>query len=157
MPFALAPDMVLVKTDKGLAELASRQYGLSHELRSALIQVDGRRTVAKILATWSQWPALAEALALLVEQGFVAPAAAAVSPSAAAVTSAPKAELVALARALLGDNAAPVVARLERSGDDAASLNAAVDACSKLVLLTIDEDKAGSFAEAARAILARAR
>lgn len=157
MPFKLEPDMVLVRTDKGHAELARRQYGLSHELRSALIQVDGRRTVAKTLAAWSQWTALADALAALAEQGFVAAAGPAAAPAVVEAAGSAKAELVALARALLRDNAAPVVARLERSADDTAALNAAVDACSKLVLLTIDESKAESFAEAASVILGRAR
>ena len=157
MAFQLAPDMVLAKTNKGQAEIAHRSSALSHELRSALIQVDGRRTVAKLLAAWSQWPALAAALAALAEEGYVAP----VGPATSAATAAPgppvtaKGELLAMARAVLGDHAAPVVSRLERSGDDLLSLRSAADACTKLVVLTIDEGQGEVFAKAARAILER--
>jgi len=155
MGFQLAPDMVLAKTDKGQAEIAHRSTALSHELRSALIQVDGRRTVAKLLAAWSQWPGLAGALATLAEQGFIAPAGPATLAVAARAPVSAKRELVALARSLLRDHAAPVVNRLERSGDDADSLRAAVDAGYKIALLTIDERQAEAFADAARAILDR--
>jgi hypothetical protein len=155
MAFELAPDLVLAKTDKGHAELAHRVHGLSHELRSALIQVDGRRTVAKLLVTWSQWPALAAALATLAEEGFVAP----IGPATLAVNlsapASPKAELVALARSILRENAAAVVGRLERSADDPAALRSAVDAGYKLAVLTIDEAQADAFVTAARAILDR--
>jgi hypothetical protein len=155
MGFQLAPDMVLAKTDKGHAEIAHRSAALSHELRSALIQVDGRRTVAKLLAAWSQWPGLAAALATLAEQGYVAPAGPATIGVASSAPVSPKRELVALARAVLGANAAPVIGRIERSADDLAALRAAVDAGYKLAVLTIDERQAEAFVNAARTILER--
>lgn len=155
MTFQLAPDMVLAKTDKGHAEIAHRSPALSHELRSALIQVDGRRTVARLLVAWSQWPGLADALSALAEQGFVAPVGPATLAGNASAPASSKRELVALARAVLRDNASAVVGRLERSGDDPASLRAAVDAGYKLALLTIDEAQAEAFADAARTILDR--
>ena len=159
MAFTLAPDMVLAKTDKGHEAIAHRSPALSHELRSALIQVDGRRTVARLLVAWSQWPGFAAALGTLAEQGFIAPIGATASAPAAAVDGQAriKRELVAMARALLKDNGAPVVGRLEHSADDTASLRAAVDASRKLVMLTIDESQAAAFASAAQAILDRGR
>jgi hypothetical protein len=156
MAFPLAPDMVLAKTDKGHQEITHRSHALSHELRSAQIQVDGRRTVARLLVAWSQWPGFAAALGTLAEQGFIAPVSA-TAPSAAVEGQAlMKRDLVAMARALLKENGASVVGRLERSADDTASLRAAVDASYKLVMLTIDEGQADAFASAARAILDRA-
>lgn len=157
MAAELAPDVVLAKTDKGHAEIAHREYGLPQELRSALIQVDGRRSVAKLLATWSQWQALASALSTLAERGFVAPVGPATLAAAAESPPSAKRELVALARSLLREHAEPVIARIERSADDAGALRAAADAGYKLVLLTIDERQAEAFQTAARAILERGR
>lgn len=155
MAFALTPDAVLAKTDKGHVELAQRKFGLARELRSALIQVDGRRSVAQLLAAWSQWPTLAAALEALAEQGFVAPVGPATLAAVADLPASPKRELVALARSLLRANGEQVVARLERCADDAAALRSAVDACYKLVMLTIDERQADAFLAAASAILDR--
>jgi hypothetical protein len=112
--------------------------------------------VARLLVAWSQWPGFAAALGTLAEQGFIAPVSA-TAPSAAVEGQAlMKRDLVAMARALLKENGASVVGRLERSADDTASLRAAVDASYKLVMLTIDEGQADAFASAARAILDRA-
>lgn len=156
MPFELAPDMVLAKTDKGHAEIASRGKGLPHELRSALIQVDGRRTVARLLVAWSQWPTLGAALVSLAEQGFIAPVGPVTLAANVAGPASPKRELISLARSLLGKNGDAVVARLERSSDDRAALRAAVEASYKLVMLTIDEKQADALLTAAREILDRA-
>jgi DNA-binding transcriptional regulator of glucitol operon len=157
MAFALAPDMVLAKTDKGLEEISHRSHALSHEMRSALIQVDGRRTVARLLVAWSQWPGFPAALSTLAEQGFIAPVQALAPAAAIEPQALIKRDLVAMARAVLKENGASVVSRLERSADDTPSLRAAVDASYKLVMLTIDERLADAFASGARAILDRAR
>ena len=153
----LAPDLVLAKTDKGHAEIAHRSHELSQELRSALIQVDGHRTVAKLLATWSQWPGLAAALATLLERGLVAPVGPVTLAAVSDAPHSPKRELIAVARSLLREHSAPVVARLEKSADNLESLRATIDAACKLVMLTIDEKQADALRAAALAILERDR
>ena len=157
MAFQLAPDLLLAKTDKAHAELAHRSNGLSKELRSALIQVDGRRTAAKLLVAWSQWQGLAAALSTLAEQGFVAPVGPATLAANLGAPASPRSELIALARSILRDHGAAVVGRLERSADDPDALRSVVDAGYKLAMLTIDEAQADAFVTAARAILDRTR
>ncbi|MFO1266424.1 MAG: hypothetical protein U1F67_06290 [Rubrivivax sp.] len=85
------------KTAKGLAEIETRVYRLAPKLRSVLIMVDGKRSDEELA---QMVPQAAEAVAALVEEGFVeefvrlgggaaaAPAAAAAASQAAPVAAA---------------------------------------------------------------------
>lgn len=80
---------VFVKTALGQEEMTSRSRSLPARVRTMLIMVDGRRSVAELLNI-SPAPAEAEAhLANLIEGGFIAPAVVAASAPAPAVAPAP--------------------------------------------------------------------
>ena len=56
------------KSAKGLAELETRVYRLAPRLRSVLIMIDGKRSDAELTALV---PQAGEALAALVQEGFI--------------------------------------------------------------------------------------
>jgi hypothetical protein len=110
-------------------------------------------------------PDFVETLGTLVDRGFVAPASDAASvhdeitrplrdDAPHAADRPPQAQVIELARQLLGEHAGRVVARLESGGAGAVELGMSVDACYKLIRLTIDEKKAEDFLRRARRILA---
>ncbi|MCC6608314.1 MAG: hypothetical protein IT515_01385 [Burkholderiales bacterium] len=151
------PGVVLAKTEKGKEEIGARRYGLSQAMRHALILVDGRATVAQLLAKGSMIPGITEALEALLQDGFVrAAGGAAGAASGVGGGASAKQSLIALAEKVLGDQAGKVVKKLGESGDSPAELAGAVDGCHKLIRLVIDERKAEAFHAAAKEILARA-
>jgi hypothetical protein len=63
---------IYVKTDKGREEIATRRYGLSQDERVALILVNGKRTMVRLVEQLSR-AGLSEALfAKLAADGFIA-------------------------------------------------------------------------------------
>lgn len=66
------PDEIYAKTEEGLRELKERTHNLPITLRSLLIMVDGRRTVAEILDRARAVRADAAALATLERVGLIA-------------------------------------------------------------------------------------
>ncbi len=162
----LTPDLVLAKTSKGTREIAERLFGLDLRLRRVLILVDGKASLGELMRRAAGIPDFVETLRTLLERGFVAPtgdeAPAADhevtrplrdDPPPAAERS-PQALVIELARQLLGNHAERVVARIESGGAGAVELGMSVDACYKLIRLTIDEKKAEDFLRRARRILA---
>ncbi len=83
------PGDLFDKTDVGLQELRTRAGGLPPRLRSLLILVDGRRTLAQLQAAAGQIGAPADALEQLLQRGLMAlrSPGAAVPPQAAATAS----------------------------------------------------------------------
>lgn len=77
-------DEVYAKTEAGRDEIQTRARKLPPALRSTLLVVDGRRTIAQLLGLASGLHAPPDALAQLAELGLIAPltqtAAAGVSP-----------------------------------------------------------------------------
>lgn len=155
------PDVVLAKTPLGAEALNGEGAELPRALRHALILVDGRSTVAKLVQRASMIPEFAAALRELVAKGLVAPVGGASAPSGSRAGSSPgagkslAASLVAAAEAILGDQAGKVVRKLEEAGGSRETLAAAVDSCYKLIRLTIDESRAEEFRKAAKDIIAR--
>ncbi|MFT3820365.1 MAG: hypothetical protein QM750_22590 [Rubrivivax sp.] len=78
------PGDLIDKTDSGLQELRTRAAGLPPRLRSLLILVDGRRTLAQLQAAAGQIGAPADAVEQLLQRGLVAlrPLGAALQPLA---------------------------------------------------------------------------
>lgn len=151
------PTLVLAKTEKGKEEISARRYGLAQAVRHALILVDGKSTIAQLMHKGSMIPGISDALETLLREGFVRPAGGEVVPAAEPGTpSQTKQALVRLAQQVLGAQAEKVVKKLADAGDSAADLAAAVDGCHKLIRLAIDKDKAETFQERARQILAGA-
>lgn len=162
----LTPDLVLAKTSKGTREIAERLFGLDLRLRRVLILVDGKANLGELLRRAAGIPDFLETLKALVERGFVAPvdegaesadreATGPLAPDAAPPAGArtPQEQVIELARQLLGEHAERVVARIESGGAGAAELGMSIDACYKLIRLTIDEKKAEDFLRRARRIL----
>ena len=155
------PDVVLAKTPLGAEALNGQGAELPRALRHALILVDGRSTVAKLVQRASMIPEFPAALRELVAKGLVAPVGGASAPSGPRAGSSPgagkslAASLAAAAEAILGDQAGKVVRKLEEAGGSRETLAAAVDSCYKLIRLTIDESRAEEFRKAAKDIIAR--
>ncbi len=76
-------DEVYVKTDAGRDEIETRARKLSPALRSTLLVVDGRRTIAQLLGLAGGLHAPPDALAQLSEWGLIAPLAQTMSAGAA--------------------------------------------------------------------------
>ncbi|MGQ2979667.1 MAG: hypothetical protein ACT6Q9_08240 [Polaromonas sp.] len=77
------------KTPKGMESIANRQSGLGPRLRSLLIMIDGKRSVADLMALTGDGEAL---LAQLAQDGMIEPvggAAAAAAPAAAPASTWP--------------------------------------------------------------------
>jgi len=155
----MEPTLVLAKTDKGKEEISARTHGLPLPVRHTLILVDGKSTVAQLLQKGSMIPGIANALEALLREGFVRSVEGGAAPAAPPPVSAPsttKEALIGLAEQVLGGQGEKVVKKLADSGESPAELAAAVDGCHKLIRLAIDRDKAETFHEQAKAILARA-
>lgn len=166
----MQPGLVLSKTMKGIVELEQRSMGLSPVMRRVLIMIDGRRSVGALMHEQAGAFDVVATLEHLIALGLVAGpgvAAAAVAdsaPGSAAGAGMPPGRsattpcdaLVNMAEALLGSAAAAkVVIKLRAGGDDPEPLRAAVDACVRLIRLTIDEAKAADFRRQADLILQR--
>jgi hypothetical protein len=150
-------DAVLHKTEKGRAEIESRAHGLSMGVRRVLILVDGRLRAAQILAKIGLTAETQEALERLLREGFVGAGSNAGAAPGAPAAGGTKTALIGLAQALLGTEGSRVVRKLEETDDTPQALSGALASCEKLIRLTIDERKAGEFAQQAAAIVARAR
>jgi hypothetical protein len=158
---ALSESLVLAKTAKGLEEVKSRSHGLSQQLRSLLIVVDGAASVRDLLARFGRIADITPSLQALVDQGFVAPARApAPAAPAAAKPAAPATTKEGRARALgsltrmlhdaLGPDADPLALRLEKAADGAAFAEA-VARCADALAVLAGQQKARQFREAAQA------
>lgn len=152
----LHADYAYAKTDKGRAEILQRQHGLAPRARTVLIQLDGRTPLRLLLERNAVNPHFVDDVALLHAQGYIT----AVHPDGtverARATAGGKADprdtLVDLAEQLLGKHAPPIVARIQKCGDRPEDLSACIEACQKLIRLTIDEAKAEQFARQAHAV-----
>jgi hypothetical protein len=162
------PQSVLTKTPLGVEALDHRDHELTRTLRHALILVDGQSTLAELEAKGAIIPDFVGQLRELLVRGLIAPlgqngaATPVPAPGPASANSSAGASgkplltsLVSLAHGILGGKAGKVVKKLEEAGASREELGAAVEACFKLIRLTIDEAQAEEFRRAAKEILAR--
>lgn len=144
---------VLVKTDKGVAELAQRSDAVPQKLRAILIMVDGKTRWSDLLDRYAGLPEFGEQLTWLVDNGFVAvvgkpagtAARAATDHAAYTPTATGRSGLIELAQHLLGAHGDKVIQRLQETEDAHDALVQAVERCCKLIKLSIDESKAEQF------------
>ncbi len=139
----------VTKTAKGEEELQQRSHGLERNLRYVLILVDGKSTVQEIIdGKGAAYPDVEASLQQLFDQGYVAVGGVCASGDAACVVSSRrdvsgiKADLIAIAKEVLGSEAGKVVAKLEAAPDSREGLQEVVNSCKKVVKLLIDEEKA---------------
>lgn len=69
----MGPMLLFTKTLKGTQEIESRKFNLPTDLRSVLILVDGRRTVAQLNKQLSKMGNIPSLLETLQQQGFIEP------------------------------------------------------------------------------------
>jgi hypothetical protein len=150
------------KTPAGVAEMTGRQANLTREQRNLLIVADGRHALgiyAKVVgAEADHLASVAEsllALGFIEPVGGAAPAPREPPPSPEPPEGDALHQLMALAKSVFGDQAAPVLRKLERAGSAPGELVAAVEGSAKLAKLTIDDRQAGRFLDEAKQVLAR--
>lgn len=153
----MQPELILGKTSAGVTELEKRALGLGMAMRRLLIMVDGQRSVADLMHANAASMDVVATLDQLLALGLIAAPAgtrAADMPAEAAQTlGGPRQALMHMAESLLGAGADAVVNKLRNAADERAALQPAVDACVRLIRLTIDENKAADFKRQAEVIL----
>ncbi|MBK6324292.1 MAG: hypothetical protein IPF38_19570 [Burkholderiales bacterium] len=148
---------ILVKTRKGLEEMAHRTGTVPQKLRSVLILVDGKSRRADLLKKCTFIPQCDEHLEWLLQNGFVEAEQATV-PNSAPLPDAnsPRMALLKMAKELLGTHAGTVVQRFHDTEDTHEALAQTLDRCHKLIRLSIDEKKAEQFRRLGTALLSPA-
>lgn len=152
------PDLVLFRTPKGEEIIQGTGHEISTIQRRALLVVDGKTSVAKLVekAIWVK--DLAALLQELVDMGLVHDAVSA--GHEAGVQSGEtlqhlKIQLVATARELLGSNAERVVKKIEDTASTPEALEEALLSCKKIIKLTINEELADTFLRRGREIIGK--
>lgn len=141
---------VVAKTKKGEEEMQSRSHGLDRNLRYVLILVDGKSTGQELIdGKGAALHDVADSLRQLAAGGFIS-VGGMVTDDECTITSGKdistiKAELIAVAKEVLGSNSDKIVAKLEAAPDSREGLQEVVNNCKKLVKLLIDENKADAL------------
>ncbi len=153
----MQPDLVLVKTAKGLAEFEHRSSTLTMLMRRLLIMVDGQHTVAALIHFHAGSFDVVAALEQLAAAGLIASADGAAVPAPdTRASKTPRQALIHMAASLLGsDQAERVIGKLQGAEDENTALKPVVESCERLIRLTIDEAKAGDFRLQANLILGK--
>lgn len=143
--------LVFVRTSKGEEEFLHRTHRLAQALRMVLIMIDGKSPVSRLVEKGSALTDVPTALNLLAAEGFISTAEEAGRRGMG--VGDPKAEMIALARTLLGGRSEKVVKKIQEAGTSPEALGQAADACRKLIKLFIDDAKADEFARRSKEIL----
>ncbi len=143
--------LVFAKTAKGENEIASRTFKLGHALRYALILVNGKSTVKEILDKSAGLPNMERALDHLATTEFIHTLQEVENVGHALRD--PKSAIIALAHTMFGEQANPVVKKLNESDDSPDSLAQTTNACKRLIKLTIDEQHAEDFVRRSQEII----
>jgi hypothetical protein len=93
----MSPDSILVKTDKGAEEIATRKYKLDAKLRTLLIMVNGASSAAQLAQKFAGIGDIQPLLVQLEKEGYVREGAA---PDAGAAAAGPAADIKAVRLAL---------------------------------------------------------
>jgi len=128
--------IVFKKTEKGIDEFNTRKYKIEPSLRRILILVDGSSNIGKILEKGKGLPDIEKCLEELESKGFIAPAEKSGSEGEL------KNKLITLVQQTLGKDADKVLEKIQAAPDSKEGLKAALNNCSKVVKLMIDEKKA---------------
>ena len=147
----ISKNVVFVKTSKGNEEIVQRTHKLNHGLRYVLILVNGKSTVGEILEKGAGLPAIDQTLEYLATSGFIETISENTQTKRGAFS--PKTEIIALAQAMLGAQATPVVKKFTEANDEPDALTQTATICKRLIKLAIDEKKADEFARRAQEII----
>jgi len=143
--------LVFVRTSKGEEEFRHRTHRLAQALRLVLIMIDGRSPVSRLLEKGGGLTDVPSALHTLAAEGYISTAEEAGRRGMG--VGDPKAEMIALARTLLGAQGDKVVKKIADADNSPEALSEAADACRKLIKLFIDDAKAEEFVRRAKEIL----
>ncbi|MFA7619332.1 MAG: hypothetical protein WC012_09810 [Thiohalomonadaceae bacterium] len=146
------PSAVVCKTAKGEEEIQKRVHGLERNLRYVLILVDGSSSVERIVAKGEGMHDVEGSLLRLASEGYVDIEGLSVRRGGEDVVRA-KAQLIAIARELLGDEAGKIISKIEAAPESHDGLFEAVQQCKKVVRLIIDERKADALMVRCGAVL----
>ena len=159
------PTTVFIKTPKGIQEVDNRTSGLSTELRSVLIWIDGKRTVQQLTKQLGKIGDIQAILKMLLVQDFIQNTSLGGHPPSATQknTTIGSTELFAdiyITKALLevevrkcfGLMAGPLLKKLERC-QTLDEIRAYVVDCRSLVLNAFSSKKANEFWESVKKIL----
>lgn len=146
------PSAVVCKTAKGEEEIQKRVHGLERNLRYVLILVDGSSSVERIVAKGEGMHDVEGSLLRLASEGYVDIEGLSVRRGGEDVVRA-KAQLIAIARELLGDEAGKIISKIEAAPESRDGLLEAVQQCKKVVRLIIDERKADALMVRCGAVL----
>lgn len=148
------PAAVVRKTAKGEEEIRKRIHGLERNLRYVLILVDGRSSVEQIVAKGAGMHDVVGSLARLAADGYVdIEGFSARAGRGGADVAQVKANLVAIAREVLGGEAGRIVSKIEAAPDSREGLLEVLHQCKKVVRLVIDEQKAEALMARCGAVL----
>ncbi len=142
------PDLVLFRTPKGEEIIHGTGHEISTVQRRALLVVDGKTSVAKLVEKAIWVTDLATVLQELNALGLVHDAVSTghgEGGQSRDVVQLLKIQLVATARDLLGKNAERTVKKIEDADNTPEALQEALLACKKIIKLTINEELADTF------------
>ena len=162
-------NFILRKTVIGETEIKNRANNLAPALRLLLILADGHKSIAQLHQSLLKMPSyegpaqLEKNLNELITAGYLEDASVPINlgnedhgsthwSDADAQTA--KQELIVMANRMLGSHAKKVVQKIESADNNKESIVSAVNDCTKLIRLFIDEDKANQLAAKGRAIIA---
>jgi hypothetical protein len=151
MDMTMDSRLVFVRTSKGEEEFQHRTHRLAQALRMVLIMIDGKSPVSRLLEKGGALTDVPTALNALASEGFISTAEEAGRRGMG--VGDPKAEMIALARTLLGAQSPKVVRKIEEAANSPEALSQAADACRKLIKLFIDDGKADEFVRRSKEIL----
>ncbi len=154
----MRPDSVPSRTPKGEGILDTYAHEISANQRHALLVVDGRTAVADLEKKAFWVSNLAATLEELQAMGLVQESgpATATGPIEAVPTGVPmKAQLEAIAKEMLGNNAERIIKKIEETDGTVGALEQALLNCKKIIKLTISEELADTFLERGRKVIGK--
>ncbi len=152
----MKPEQILFRTAKGEHMVNNHGRDISIAQRRALIAIDGRTSLSELSrkVVWVQ--NLEAVLHELCDLGLVTCDLMEMQTQTALTgtgTLVHKAQLIELARELLGKHAEKIIQKINASQDNYAALNETVLTCRKFIRLTVDADLAERFLARAQAII----
>lgn len=139
------PSIILRKTDKGVDEVETREFGLARTLRTVLILVDGKTNVGGLCTKLAALTEMEDNLGTLLKEGFISAGGGEtthITTGGNSVTRA-KWDIVEMIVEVLGEEMGHrATKRFTAVPDTVPAMEQAIDECGQFIALTIDEAKA---------------
>ena len=159
--------IIFAKTSRGQDVIKNRAHRLDHSLRLALILVDGHSSVNQLKLKAMTMSSLENNLEVLALNGFIQAdsdswqtikdnSMAIRKTSSSPEISKIKARLIDAAILVLGDEAHRFINLIRKTPDSPQALSETINRCKKIILLTLDEDRAKELNDLCHSILRKA-